>query len=716
MKQLLQNMREGKTVIEDIPVPQVKPGTALVRISASLISAGTERMLVEFAEKSLVEKARSRPDLVKQVIDKAKREGILPTLQATFNRLDQPMALGYSSAGTIVAVGEGLKGFRVGDRVACSGGGHAVHAEYDLIPQNLLAKLPSVVDFESAAFCALGAIAMNGVRLANLQVGEKVVVIGLGLLGLITAQIANAAGCQVFGVDVDEQRVRFARLQGVHAVKRYEAEKAGKAFSVNQGFDAVLICADTPSNDTVVLAGMLARDRGHVISVGVVGLDLPRKPYYEKELTFQVSRSTGPGRYDLAYEEKGQDYPLGYVRWTEQRNMQSFLGLLAEKRVDVKPLITHRFPISEAEKAYRMITGNAKKDFLGVVLLYGSQKKQGKPETTIWLEKKPLKKELPGIGVLGAGNYALATFLPAIQKIGSTNLVGIVSGSGVSAGHAARKYHFSYASSDEEKVIKDPTVDIVVVLSRHHQHAAHVIKALQAGKNVYCEKPLVLNESELLQAERTLQRKEVGMLTVGFNRRFARFSQVLKERLAHRVEPMIVNYRVNAGFIPADHWLQDPEQGGGRLIGEGCHFIDYLTFLTGSLPVSVAGEYLPDNSKYNQDNFVLTFTYPDGSIGTISYLANGDKSLPKESIEVFCGGMVARLNDYRSLEIFKNGNHTMVKDPLKQDKGHANAWKTFLKAVKAGGKPPISYEEIIGVHRAVFAAREALRTKRRIEL
>ncbi len=716
MKQLLQNMRDGKTLIENVPVPKVKPGTALVRVSASLISAGTERMLVEFAEKSLVGKARSRPDLVRQVLDKAKREGILPTLQATFNRLDQPLALGYSSAGAIAAVGEGLKGFRVGDRVACSGGGHAVHAEYDLIPQNLLARIPNGVNTASAAFTALGAIAMNGFRLAAPQVGERVAVIGLGLLGLITAQIAGAAGCLVFGIDIDEKRVRFARKQGIHAFERTVAEKAGMAFTNNQGFDAVLICADTPSSDTVVLAGNLARDRGHVISLGVVGIDLPRKVYYEKELFFQVSRSTGPGRYDAGYEEKGQDYPFGYVRWTEQRNMQAFLELLAQKRIDVTSLITHRFAIKDAAKAYEMITGKKKEEYLGVVLLYGEEKRSAKPLTLVRFDNRPLDKQVPGVGVLGAGNYALATFLPVIEKTSGANLIGIVSSGGTSASYAARKYHFSYAGSDENQVIKDPAVNIVVVLSRHHQHAGQVIKALNAGKNVYCEKPLVMKPGELELIRKAMQKKGAGILTVGFNRRFARFSHSLKKVLGNRSEPMVIHYRVNAGFIPSSHWLQDPEFGGGRLIGEGCHFVDYLTFLTGNLPVSVSGEYLPDDGKYNKDNFVLTFTYADGSIGTVTYLANGDKSLPKEAVEVFCGGMVARLNDYRSLEIFEHGRRTLLKDRLKQDKGHAGAWRAFLSAVKTGSQPPIPYDEIIGVHQAVFAAAEALLTKSRIEI
>jgi predicted dehydrogenase len=711
MKQLLQNMRDGKTMIVDVPTPQVKPGTALVKVHASLVSAGTERMLVEFAEKSLLGKVKSRPDLAKQVIDKARREGLIPTVTSAFNRLDLPMPLGYSSAGVIVAVGSGLKGFKVGDRVACAGGGHAVHAEYNLVPKNLLVKIPAEVDFESAAFTTLGAIGLNGFRLAQLQVGENVAIIGLGLLGLLVVEICKAAGLSVFGVDLDPKRIELAKRMGIKAVSRKDAEIAGLAFTQNKGFDAVLICADTPSNDTVTLAGAIARDRAHVISLGVVGIDLPRKSYYEKELFFQVSRSSGPGRYDLDYEEKGLDYPYGYIRWSEQRNMQAFLQLIADKRVNINPLITHRFEIKDAADAYTLITGKKKENYLGVLLNYpdsDSEKITTKVQTFPVRTNKP-SSQMVGIGVLGAGNYASATFLPIVANSPVT-CVGIASGSGSTAAVAAKKYHFDYASSNVKDIISDPAIQAVAILTRHNQHASQTMDALKAGKNVYCEKPLVINKNELDSIEKILQKQNTPILTVGFNRRFAPLSAKLKSFFKDRTEPMVIHYRVNAGYIPLNHWLQDPLQGG-RLIGEGCHFIDYLSFLTGEIPSSVSAKSLPDHGKYNQDNFVLTFSFSDGSIGMVEYLSNGDKSLPKEWIEVFCEGKVARLNDFRSIEFYKNGNHSIQKDRFHQNKGHKNSWAAFLEAVKGQSDVPIPYAEIIGVHRAVFAAYDALTTE-----
>ena len=418
MKQLLQNMRDGKALVAEVPAPAVRRGTALVATAASLVSAGTERMVVEFAEKSLVGKARSRPDLLRQVLDKARREGLLPTLQAAFNRLDQPMALGYSSAGTILAVGEGLQGFQVGDRVACAGGGYAVHAEYAVVPQNLLAKLPDNVDFESAAFTTLGAIALHGFRLAHPQVDERVAVIGLGLLGLLAAGIARAAGCAVFGVDLSPQRVELARRMGVEAVLRADAENAATAYTSARGFDVVLICADARSNDPIELAGLLARDRGQVVAIGAVGLNIPRTLYYNKEINFQVSRSYGPGRYDPDYEERGQDYPAGYVRWTEGRNLEAIVDLLAMGRLDVTPLISHRFPIQQAAEAYQLITGKLNQPFLGVLLTY-PQDNAAVPARRVDLAARAPAVALTGepvLGVLGAGNYASAVFLPAEPK------------------------------------------------------------------------------------------------------------------------------------------------------------------------------------------------------------------------------------------------------------------------------------------------------------
>ena len=606
MKQLLQNMRTGKTAVVEVPIPTPRPNTALVRTAVSLISAGTERMVVEFAEKSLVGKARSRPDLVRQVIDKARREGLLTTLEAAFNRLDQPMALGYSSAGVIVELGSGLTGFQVNQRVACAGGNYAVHAEYAVVPKNLLVALPDQVGFEAAAFTTLGAIAMHGFRLAEAQLGSSIAVIGLGLLGLLTLGLVQAAGCHVLGIDLDPERVNLAKQMGAEAVLRAQAEEAALSFSHNFGCDAVLICADTPSSDPVELAGIIARDRARVIIVGAVGLNFPRKVYYEKELTIINSRSYGPGRYDNAYEEKGQDYPIGYVRWTENRNMEAFVDLLATGRLDIQPLITHRFPIEQAPQAYQLITGKTRQSFLGVLLTYGEPSALSDVPLRL-IEPTPVGPHTPAVvrptdrirlGMLGAGNFASAVMLPALRKNRSIELVGVVSGTGMSAQHLANKYGFRYADSRPERLLEDPVINTIAILTRHNLHAPQVLAALSARKHVFCEKPLALNEAELTQiieVIKTIAQEEAPpLLFVGFNRRFAPLALRLVDFLRERKEPLVIHYRVNAGFIPLNHWVHDPVQGGGRIIGEGCHFIDFLSFLVGEPPISVTGRALPD--------------------------------------------------------------------------------------------------------------------------
>ena len=509
MKQLLQNLRDGKTVVEEVPVPGPRAGMALVKLGASLVSAGTERMLVEFAEKSLVGKARSRPDLVRQLLDKARREGLLTTLEAAFNRLDQPMPLGYSSAGTIMALGQNMDGFTTGQRVACAGGGYAVHAEYNLVPRNLLTPLPDTVSFESAAFTTLGAIALHGFRLAQPQLNENVLVIGLGLLGLLGAQIACAAGCRVFGVDTNPERVALAHQFGISACSRQDADHQAQAFAVNRGFDVVLICADTSSNDPVELAGALARDRGRVVATGAVGLNIPRKVYYEKELNFINSRSYGPGRYDPSYEENGRDYPSAYVRWTEGRNFETVVSLLESKKLKVEGLITHRFPIEQAPQAYEIITGKKKEPFLGVLLTYGHADAGAAfhvPSAKIELlanaaDRAPALSHAEGsrvkLGVLGAGLYANATLLPAIKKLKGIELVGIASTGGLHAQHSGKKFGFAYSTSSEDEIINDPNVDAVAILTRHDSHAELVVKALQAGKHVFVEKPLAVSSEQL---------------------------------------------------------------------------------------------------------------------------------------------------------------------------------------------------------------------------
>jgi predicted dehydrogenase/threonine dehydrogenase-like Zn-dependent dehydrogenase len=720
MKQLIQNMKTGQTSVEDVPVPTPQRGQALVRVAASLVSAGTERTLVEFAEKSLVGKARSRPDLVRQVVDKMKREGLLPTLQAAFNRLDQPMALGYSSAGAIVALGEGMEGFHIGQRVACAGGNYAVHAEYNVIPRNLIAPLPDHVDFESAAFTTLGAIALHGFRLATPQIGENIAVIGMGLLGLLTAQIAAAAGCRVMGVDTNPQRVALASSLGLLACSRDQAEEAAQAFTANRGFDAILICADTSSNDPVELAALIARDRARVVATGAVGLTLPRKPYYEKEISFINSRSYGPGRYDPSYEEAGHDYPIGYVRWTEGRNLEAIVDLLAGGKLQVQPLITHRIPIERATEAYAVITGKKKEPFLGVLLTYGGESTQvngrqvNKGTGTCVYLSAPRAASAVKLGVLGAGNFASATLLPAIQKVTGIELVGIASAGGLHAAHAARKFGFAYAASNNDEILNDPEINTVAILTRHDSHAELAIKALQAGKHVFVEKPLAITSEQLSAVNDQLMNTEHCLLLTGFNRRFSPLATQLAAHFANRTEALYMHYRVNAGYIPLNHWTHDPLQGGGRIIGEGCHFVDFLTFLAGAAPVSVTAHALPDAGKYHEDNVSMTFVFPDGSVGVIDYLANGDKSFPKERVEVFCGGRIAVLDDFRSLELLHDGRHKIIRQ--KQDKGWRSEWQVFTRAILQGGPPPISYEQLIGVTKATFAAVEALHTGKQADV
>ena len=705
MKQLLQNMRDGKTIVADVPVPEPHTGQALVQVATSLVSAGTERMLVEFGEKSLVGKARSRPDLVRQMLDKAHREGLIPTVQAAFCRLDQPMALGYSSAGTIILLGDGMEGFKVGQRVACAGGGFAVHAEYNVVPRNLLTPLPDSVDFESAAFTTLGAIALHGFRLAEPQVGESVAIIGMGLLGLLAGQIAVAAGCRILGIDTNPQRVALAEFLGLEAVLRDQAVEAAQAFTRNRGFDVLLICADTASNDPVELAGVIARDRARIVATGAVGLTFPRKIYYEKELSFINSRSYGPGRYDPSYEENGRDYPIAYVRWTEGRNFQTIVELLGNGKLNVKPLITHRFPIEKAPEAYLVITGKKKTPFLGVLLTYAG--KQGiKSEKVHFhpLSPQPVPIKL---GVLGAGLFANATLLPAIKKLREVELVGISSAGGMHARHSGQKFGFAYAVSDDEQILDDIDINTVAILTRHDVHASLVIRALQAHKHVFVEKPLAVTPEQLDEIEKMISLLPSQILMVGFNRRFAPLAVELTNFLANRTEPLHAHYRINAGYIPLNHWTHDPAQGGGRIVGEGCHFVDFLTFLTGTAPVSVTAQALPDNGKYHQDNASMTFTFPDGSVGVVDYLASGDKSFPKERLEVFCGGRVAVLDDFRSLEMVHNGHRKVVKKA--QDKGWNNEWIAFAGSIRAGGQPPIPYDQLIGVTRATFAAVDSLR-------
>jgi predicted dehydrogenase len=712
MKQLSQSISTGRASVLDVPAPCVGKGQILVRVSASLISAGTERTVVEFAEKNLVQKAMARPDLVKQLVDKAKREGWIATIEAARNRLDSDMVLGYSNSGVIVEVAAGVTGFKVGDKVACAGGGFATHSEFVRVPRNLAAVIPvgsglRDVPLEEAAFATVAAIGLQGIRIAELHLGEVVAVIGLGLIGQIVVQLARASGCTVVGMDPSADRCRLAERMGCVATGTSDEEMNAitARASDGRGVDSVLIAAATESNGPVTLAAEIARDRAKVVAIGAVGLALPRKLYYMKELDFRVSRSYGPGRYDAEYEEKGHDYPVGYVRWTEGRNLASILQLLASGQLDFAPLITHRFPIEQAEKGYELITGKTGEPFLGVVITYPNE-----PSVAHRVELSTTATSAVSgstgvcIGVFGAGNFATATLLPAMRAVGGIEFGGICTTGGASARSAGSRSGFRFCVSDESELLKDDSINTIAVCTRHALHAGQVIAALRASKHVFCEKPLAMNEEQLASIlEAYDQQDPKRFLLVGYNRRFAPLARRLKAFVSGVVEPIIMHYRVNAGFIPADHWTQDLEQGGGRVLGEVCHFVDFLSFICGHPVVSVSASLMPNAGRYANDNLAATLRFADGSMGTITYTANGDKSFSKERVEVFAQGRVAVLDDYRELRTVRDGKHKVIKSRLGVDKGHRGEWETYAEVIRNGGQSPISLNELMNSTLATFA-------------
>jgi predicted dehydrogenase/threonine dehydrogenase-like Zn-dependent dehydrogenase len=717
MKQVFQDARSAEITVAEVPFPKLLPGCVLVRTAASLVSAGTERASSEFASKNLLQKARMRPDLVREVVNKISRDGLLATVSAVRSRLDQPSALGYSSAGTVVAVGEGVVDLNPGDRVACAGAGHAVHAEFACIPRMLVARISSLaISFDEAAFTTVGAVALHGLRNTDVKLGEIVAVIGLGLLGQLTVQLLKAAGCVVLSMDISQERADLALRLGADAVSASPSgfQDLCSQHSAGHGVDSVLITAQTNSNDPVNLAGAVARNRATVVAVGTVAMDIPRRLFYDKELDFRVSRSYGPGRYDTAYEQKGIDYPIGYVRWTETRNMEAFLKLLADGKLNLHALITHRFPIEQAHRSYDLITGRTRESFLGVLIAYPDLAdetpmiKIARPPDTAAAKPQSIR-----LGFVGAGSFATSTLLPAIRRVGGAEMVSVSAASGSHARHAAEKFGFASCTTDEQEILSNSAINTVAIATRHHLHARQVIAALNAGKHVFCEKPLCLNEAELSEIAAALDHQaEMNLssasqvLMVGFNRRFAPLAVRMKEFLQKVHEPLAIHYRVNAGFLSADHWLNDPQQGGGRILGEVCHFVDFLCFLTNSTPLKVETHSLPNPGRYSNDNVVCSLRFADGSQGTISYFANGDKSFSKERIEVFGGGSVAVLEDFRRLELIRAGNKKVVRS-LRQDKGHRSEWEAFVKAIQSGVDSPTPFGEIVTTTLTTFALEES---------
>ena len=719
MKQVIQSYKTGEMKLDEVPQPTAVPGMLLVETRASLISAGTEKMLVDLARKSLIGKAKSRPDLVKKVIATARKEGIVNTFRKVQSKLDTPIPLGYSCAGMVRAVGGGVDELQEGDRVACGGAGYGNHADYNVVPKHLCVKIPSRVspsgengplDFEEAAFATVGAIALQGVRQAALTLGETVCVIGLGLLGQLTAQLCKANGCRVIGADIDPARIALALQLGAdRAGHSRELEGAVLQFTQGVGADAVIITASAKGSELIALAGEISRPKGRVVAVGMVGLEVPRDSYYKKELDLRLSMSYGPGRYDPEYEERGHDYPLPYVRWTEQRNMQAFLELVAAGRVDVRSLITHRYPFEQAIEAYELITGG-KEPSLGVLLNYAA-----KPEPAriaIRTQTRPRAAEEIGVGVMGAGNFARSVLLPKFKSHPKVCLRGVATARGMTAKAVAEQFGFDYCAGNTAEILADLEINTVLIATRHDLHAPLVCRALAAGKHVFVEKPLCLNEEELEQIVRQYASdpgasNSLPVLTVGFNRRFSPFVQQAKAALTGRTSPLVASYRVNAGFIPKDSWVQDPAEGGGRIVGEVCHFVDTLRYLVGApvRTVQAACIQTDDVRQTNRDSVAITLTYRDGSLATILYHALGSPEYPKEKIEIAAGGNVMVIEDYCRFEIYGRKREKMKG---KQDKGYGAEIEAFAQAVLKGGAAPIPFDELVETTRVTFAVHEAL--------
>jgi predicted dehydrogenase/threonine dehydrogenase-like Zn-dependent dehydrogenase len=711
MKQVLQELGSGRTILADVPAPAASAGTIAIATRCSLVSAGTERMLVEFGRAGWLDRVRQQPEKVRQVFDKLGTDGLLSTIEAVRSKLEQPLSLGYSNVGVVVSVGSETVGFAIGDRVVSNG----PHAEVVAAPRNLCARIPDSVSDEAAAFAVVGAIALQGIRLLAPTLGEAFVVTGLGLIGLITVQLLRASGCRVLGIDPDPAKTELARQFGATTVELARGDDpllAAEAFSRARGVDGVLITAATKSNEPVTQAARMCRKRGRIVLVGVAGLELDRGDFYRKELSFQVSCSYGPGRYDPVYEDEGVDYPYGLVRWTEQRNFEAVLDMMAMGTIDVTPLITHRFAFHEAPRAYDLLVAGEEL-CLGVLLTYPRPEAGQVAARTLQLTSRPeATKTAPVIGIVGAGNYAGRVLLPALARA-DVQLLGLASNGGVSAAHFGRKFGVQEVTTDATALIADPRVNTVVIATRHDTHAQFVKQALATGKHVFVEKPLAITVEELDEIEavwRSIPPEQRPLVMVGFNRRFAPHIVRMKSLLTGTDSPKTFVVTVNAGAIPLDHWTQDPALGGGRIIGEGCHFIDVMRFLAAAhierwhvTTASRAGDAGP-----RDDSASITVTFSDGSMGTLHYLADGHRAFPKERIEVFCAGRVLQLDNFRRLRGYGwQGFDTMKL--WRQDKGQQACIGEFVSAVRNGGEAPIPFDELLEVSRVTVALGEAAR-------
>ncbi len=720
MLQILQNIKNGKLTQETVPPPALSPGCVRVRTAASLISAGTEKMLIDLAQKNLIGKAQARPDLARQVLQKAKKEGLLNTFYNVMSKMEKPMPLGYSAAGIVEEVGADVHGLQVGDRVAIAGAGYANHAEINCVPKNLVAVMPDSVGFKEASYATVASIALQGVRLARPELGDNVVVVGLGLIGLITVQLLLANGCRVLGIDLDPRKVKLGMDLGMQAgvvSSNEDPVQAVDRFTRGRGADHTLITAATKSNGPVELAGEVTRRKGQVVAVGAIGMQVPRDVYYRKELEIKISMSYGPGRYDLSYEEGGIDYPYDYVRWTEQRNLEAVLDLMDRDLLDVESLTTHTLPFDKAMDAYALIQeGN--EQYVGIVLEYDTEKVQG-PVIHIKSAQPHTTRSTLGVGFVGAGNYAALHLLPHLDKSAQVRMKGLVTATGLNAQQKASKFGFEYCTTELKPLLEDDGIDALFIATRHSTHADFAVQALDAGKHVFVEKPLAVSEEQLDAVRSAYERaaaEKPTALMVGLNRRFAPMVDQLRGAIQPGT-PLQMIYRVNSGAIPTSTWLHEAAEGGGMLVGEMCHFIDLMQFVAGERPIDVYARSmtLKRADLADADNLSITIAFEGGSVGTLNYSTVGDKAASKERLEVYGGGGVAVLDDFRTLEIVRQGR-TTVKKSMNQNKGQARQIEKTVQAFCENGIAPIPFDELLAGMQAVFAVRRSLETGERVAL
>lgn len=706
MNQLTQQLKSGKMEILEVPLPALNKGSILVQNHYSVISSGTEGKTVTDARKGYLAKAKSRQKEVKQVIEMIKTNGLLPTYKFVMNKLEAPSALGYSCAGEVIAIGEGVTSFKVGDWVAC-GGNSASHAEIVSIPINLAVSVPQQVDLKFAAFTTIGSIAIQGIRQSDLRMGENCLIVGMGIIGQLTYKILEASGIQAIGIDVSQAQVQQSLDAGIkHVYNRNQAgiEEIIQNFTKGFGADAIIITAGTSSLDPVEFAGEMARKKAKVVIVGAVPTGFSRTNYYKKELELKMSCSYGPGRTDIQYEDKGLDYPIGYVRWTENRNMQSFVDLLASGLLDISTLISHTFSLDDSPKAYDMILSR-EESFSGVLIQYDTTPRLN---NKIEINQNAISPSDVNVGFIGAGSFAQGSLLPNMK--GYCNFIGVATGRGNTAKYVGEKYKFNFLASSVEDIINDANINTVFITTRHNLHADYVLKALQSNKHIFVEKPLAMNEEELSEIKTAFESNSNNYVMVGFNRRFSPAVKDLKKLFLKEQAKSIV-IRINSGIMPIDHWVNDPEIGGGRIIGEACHFIDLAMYLADSPIVSVSADSMADPNSLN-NTVVINLKMQNGSVASLSYFANGNKDVPKEYIEVYCGGTIAQIDDFKSLKIF--GKRSKVIKYKRQDKGHAAGVQSFLTSIKTGAGCPIPFHESYLSMLVTFKVNQSLLENRKI--